>query len=41
MAPPTFVCSAPSGARASQDFGKEGGKLGIDEFLRVKSVGIA
>jgi aldehyde dehydrogenase (NAD+) len=31
----------PFGGQGISGFGKEGGKLGIDEFLRVKSVGIA
>jgi aldehyde dehydrogenase (NAD+) len=31
----------PFGGLGLSGFGKEGGKLGIEEFLRVKSVGIA
>ena len=31
----------PFGGQGISGFGKEGGRLGIDEFLRVKSVGIA
>ena len=31
----------PFGGQGISGFGKEGGKLGIDEFLRIKSVGIA
>jgi aldehyde dehydrogenase (NAD+) len=31
----------PFGGRGLSGFGKEGGKLGIEEYLRIKSVGIA
>jgi aldehyde dehydrogenase (NAD+) len=38
---PNLTVQRPFGGLGLSGFGKEGGRHGIDEFLRVKSVAIA
>lgn len=38
---PTACAAAPFGGEGISGFGREGGKAGLDEFIRVKGVGIS
>jgi aldehyde dehydrogenase (NAD+) len=38
---PTACAAAPFGGLGLSGFGREGGKAGLDEFLRIKGVGIS
>ncbi|NWG52594.1 MAG: aldehyde dehydrogenase [Hydrogenophilaceae bacterium] len=40
-ATPSFHAAAPFGGNGISGFGREGGKAGLDEFIRIKGVGVS
>jgi delta 1-pyrroline-5-carboxylate dehydrogenase len=41
QATPAFLAAAPFGGVGLSGFGREGGKAGLEEFIRIKGVGMS
>jgi aldehyde dehydrogenase (NAD+) len=41
QATPAFLAASPFGGVGLSGFGREGGKAGLEEFIRIKGVGMS